>query len=263
MAERVVTERIGYLQGDRIVPPVSDGRRATSVASVGPRRERLLRALNFVVAAAALVLLLPLMLLIAVAIKLDSPGPILYRQLRVGLDRRDDDSDRRGGRRTADMGGKPFVMYKFRTMQVDAERDSGPVWASQEDDRTTRVGRFLRHYRLDEIPQLWNVLRGEMAVVGPRPERPKFVDVLRREIDEYPRRQKVPPGITGWAQINRETDQSVEDVREKLQYDLDYVERRSVWFDFQIMLRTPIVMLNRDRMLSERNHHKREGSERG
>lgn len=263
MAERVVRERIGYLQGDRVVPPVSGDRRVAHVSSADPRRELLLRALNFAVAAAALVVLLPLMLLIAVAIKLDSPGPILYRQLRVGLDRRDDDSDRRGGRRTADMGGKPFVMYKFRTMHVDAERDSGPVWASQKDDRTTRVGRFLRHYRLDEIPQLWNVLRGDMAVVGPRPERPKFVDVLRREIDEYPRRQKVPPGITGWAQINRETDQSVEDVREKLQYDLDYVERRSVWFDFQIMLRTPIVMLNRDRVLSERNHHQREGSDRG
>lgn len=263
MAERVVRERVGYLQDDGIVPPLSKDRRVVRFSSDGPRRERLLRALNFAVAAAALVVLLPLMLVIAVAIKLDSRGPILYRQLRVGLDRRDDDSDRRGGRRTADMGGKPFVMYKFRTMHVDAERDSGPVWASDEDDRTTRVGRFLRHYRLDEIPQLWNVLRGDMAVVGPRPERPKFVDVLRREIDEYPRRQKVPPGITGWAQINRETDHSVEDVREKLQYDLDYVERRSVWFDFQIMLRTPIVMLNRDRVLSGQNHHQQEGSERG
>lgn len=257
-----MTERVGFLRGDHVVRSSSDADVASESSFPGVARENLRRGLNVAVAAAALVLLLPLMVLIALAIKLDSRGPILYRQLRVGLDRRDDGSARRGGRRTADMGGKPFVMYKFRTMEVDAERESGPVWASEEDDRTTRVGRFLRHYRLDELPQLWNVLKGDMAVVGPRPERPKFVDALRREIDDYPRRQKVPPGITGWAQINRETDRCVEDVREKLQYDLDYVERRSVWFDFQIMLRTPVVMLNRDRVRSERGQE-RERSERG
>lgn len=249
-----VTKRIGYQVKDPVIGAESD-KDVSSTSASGSRRETVvLRVLNATVAALALVLLFPLMIVIAVAIRLDSPGPVLYRQLRIGIDRRSDDRDSRGQRRTADMGGKPFVMYKFRTMKDGAERESGPIWASEDDDRTTRVGRVLRHYRLDELPQLWNVLKGDMAVVGPRPERPKFVGRLRDEINEYPKRQKVPPGITGWAQIHREMDHSVDDVRRKLQYDLDYVERRSVWFDFQIMLRTPIVMLNRDRISSGTDH---------
>lgn len=253
-------ERVGSLAREWGLRSSSETGGAASGSLREAGREKLLRGLNVLVAAAALVALLPLMLLIAVAIKLDSRGPILYRQLRVGLDRRNEDSARSGGRRTDDVGGKLFVMYKFRTMETDAERGSGPVWASEEDERSTRVGRFLRRYRLDELPQFWNVLKGDMAVVGPRPERPELVDSLRQEIEEYRRRQRVPPGITGWAQINREADRCVDDVREKLLYDLDYMERRSVWFDVRIMLRTPIVMLNRETVRSERPHGRERSS---
>ena len=205
-------------------------------------RDRLLFALNFLVAAVGLVALSPVMLVIAVAIKLDSPGPVIFRQLRVGLDRRDRDSDPMGGRRSDDLGGRPFFIHKFRTMHVDAEEETGPVWASKEDDRCTRVGRFLRKYRLDELPQLWNVLRGDMSVVGPRPERPAYVRELSSSIEEYRSRQKVRPGITGWAQINQGYDSSFDDVRRKVAYDMDYMQRRSIWLDMQIMLRTPMIM---------------------
>lgn len=215
---------------------------------VGRLEEIALRAINMLVAAVALVLLSPVFLVIAVLIKLDSRGPVFYRQVRVGLDRRsprrDEDSV---GRRVSDIGGKPFEIVKFRTMTVDAEQESGPVWAQGEGDpRVTRVGRVLRRTRLDEIPQFWNVLKGEMSIVGPRPERPAFVQRLRDEIEGYPLRQKVPPGITGWAQVNRPPDRSVEDVREKVGFDLEYLDRRSVWFDLWIMLKTFPVMFERD-----------------
>ncbi len=205
-----------------------------------------IRLLNFCVAVVALVALLPLGLLIALAIKLDGPGPVLYRQLRVGIDRRRPASS--GGadfdhRRTADLGGRPFLMYKFRTMHQDAEERTGPVWALREDGRATRVGRFLRAFRLDEIPQFWNVLKGDMSVVGPRPERPSFVQSLRTELQEYQLRQRVPPGITGWAQVNQEADRSLDHVRSKLRYDLEYLRRRSLSFDLHIMLRTLPVMV--------------------
>jgi len=208
-------------------------------------RDGLIFGVNFTVAAVALVVLLPVMLLIAVAIKLDSPGPVIFRQLRVGRDRRADRTERSGGRRSDDLGGRPFFIYKFRTMKVDAEQETGPVWADREDDRCTRVGRVLRRYRLDELPQLWNVLRGEMSVVGPRPERPGHVRMLRRQIEEYPERQRVRPGITGWAQINQESDSSVDDVRRKIRYDIEYLRQRSVLFDVEIMLRTPVVMIGK------------------
>lgn len=212
--------------------------------------EAALRALNFVVALAGGVLAAPLIAAIAVAVKLDSRGPVLYRQIRVGVDRRRRGEEKEGGRpssrRTGDLGGVPFVIYKFRTMRVNAEEGCGPKWAEPEDDRTTRVGRFLRRHRLDELPQLWNVLRGEMAIVGPRPERPLFFQKLREEIARYPRRQTVPPGITGWAQINQDADRCVDDVQQKLRYDLEYLERRSLWFDAWIMLKTPLVMLHRE-----------------
>lgn len=205
-----------------------------------------IRLVNLIVAAAAAVALLPLGLLIALVIKLDSPGPVLYRQLRVGIDRRDPDPESGSDfarRRTADLGGRPFLMYKFRTMRHDAEEVTGPVWAAAGDGRATRVGRFLRHFRLDEIPQFWNVLKGDMSVVGPRPERPSFVQRLRTEFREYQLRQRVPPGITGWAQVNKEPDRSLDDVRVKLQYDLEYLRRRSLAFDLRIMLRTLPVMV--------------------
>ncbi len=220
--------------------------------------EVLLRAVNIVVALVALTLLVPAIVAIAIAIKLDSRGPVLYRQIRIGLDRRSG-RDRReapgrreDGRRSSDLGGKPFLMYKFRTMRTDAESETGPVWATETDSRTTRVGRFLRKYRLDEIPQFWNVLKGDMCVVGPRPERPSFVGRLQDEIDGYALRQRVPPGITGWAQVNQDADRSIDDVLQKLRYDLEYASRRSLWFDLRIMMRTLPVMLERERV-SERD----------
>lgn len=212
--------------------------------------DRLQWAVNAAVALVALLLLAPVLLLIAVAIKLDSKGPVLYRQLRVGLDRRGLVRDEEGGRRTLDLGGRPFMLYKFRTMHVDAEEETGPVWSSEDDHRVTRVGRFLRRHRLDEFPQLWNVVKGEMSIVGPRPERPSLVSYLRDEIDGYPLRQKVLPGITGWAQVNRESDQTLDDVRSKLRFDLEYMQERSLLFDFRIMARTVPVMLERDSLRS-------------
>ncbi|MGH7751175.1 MAG: sugar transferase, partial [Gemmatimonadales bacterium] len=160
------------------------------------------RAMNVVLAGLALFVALPLLLLIAVAIKLSSRGPVLYTQERVGLDRRTPATDASNRRRTRDLGGRPFTIYKFRTMRVDAEHATGAVWATQNDPRITPVGRFLRQYRLDEIPQLLNVMRGEMNIVGPRPERPTIFAELREHIAEYPLRQRAKPGITGLAQIH-------------------------------------------------------------
>jgi len=206
-----------------------------------------LRSLNIVLATGSLIVLAPLILVVALLVRLDSPGPIFYRQQRVGLDRRSlGDQGPRGGRRMSDMGGQPFLIAKFRSMRVDAEAVSGPVWAQENDPRVTRVGRFLRRTRLDELPQFWNVLKGEMSIVGPRPERPAFVQQLREEIGHYPLRHQVPPGITGWAQVNRRADQTVDDVRIKVDYDLEYLQRRSLWFDIWIMLKTLPVMFERD-----------------
>ncbi len=214
--------------------------------SVGRRRltDRVCRVMDLVIASVALVLLSPLLLAIAVAIRLDSPGPILFRQLRVGLDRREGWSDD-GGRRTDDLGGRPFFIYKFRTMHVDAEEGTGPVWASQEDGRVTRVGRVLRRLHLDEIPQFWNVVKGEMSVVGPRPERPSFVKLLERRIPGYKLRHKIRPGITGWAQLQQDGDSSLEDVERKVYYDLAYLKRHSPLLDLAIILRTPMVIFGR------------------
>ena len=132
-------------------------------------------------------------------------------------------------------------------MHVNAERETGPVWAAPNDQRITRVGNVLRRYRLDEIPQFWNVLRGDMAIVGPRPERPSFVRMLSGELDGYGLRHRVRPGITGWAQVNQEPDQTIDDVRSKLEYDLAYLDQRSFSLDLRIMLRTVPVMLDRIR----------------
>jgi lipopolysaccharide/colanic/teichoic acid biosynthesis glycosyltransferase len=207
---------------------------------------RLTRAVNFVIAAAALFVALPLLLLIALAIKLTSRGPVLYTQERVGLDRRIPGVDAGNHRRTRDLGGKPFTIYKFRTMRVDAEKESGAVWATQNDPRVTPVGRFLRQYRLDEIPQLLNVMRGEMNIVGPRPERPTIFAELREHIAEYPLRQRAKPGITGLAQIYHHYDRSLDDVRTKVRFDLEYIRRRSLGEDLRIMFQTiPVVFLRR------------------
>jgi lipopolysaccharide/colanic/teichoic acid biosynthesis glycosyltransferase len=204
------------------------------------------RVLNVIIAGLALFIALPLLLLIAVAIKLTSRGSVLYTQERIGLDRRKPGTDQGHPRRTRDLGGRPFTMYKFRTMRVDAERGTGAVWATQNDPRITPVGRFLRQYRLDEIPQLLNVMRGEMNIVGPRPERPTIFAELREHIAEYPLRQRAKPGITGLAQIHHHYDRSVDDVRTKVRYDLEYIRRRSLSEDIRIMVQTiPVIFLRR------------------
>lgn len=203
------------------------------------------RLLNVTVALVGLVVTLPLWILIAIAIKLTSRGPVLYTQIRVGVDTRGTGIQPQDPRRRSDLGGRPFRIYKFRTMTVDAEAHSGAVWAQKNDARVTPVGRLLRDFRLDELPQLINVLRGEMNVVGPRPERPAIFADLREQIPHYQVRQRTPPGITGHAQINLEYDASVDDVRRKVAYDLEYLDRASFWEDFKIMARTIPVMLFR------------------
>jgi sugar transferase (PEP-CTERM system associated) len=183
------------------------------------------RVVSIGVSLLLLVVFLPLIPIIALAIKLTSPGPVLYRQHRVG---------RRG---------KIFNCYKFRTMRADAEADTGPTWAGDDDPRITRVGRFLRQTRLDEIPQLFNVVRGDMSFVGPRPERPEFVDWLSREIPYYNLRHIIRPGITGWAQVCYEYGASLEQAKEKLRYDLYYVKHISLAFDLYIMFTTIKIVL--------------------
>lgn len=186
------------------------------------------RVLNFSFALAGLVISAPLVPLIILAIKLDSEGPVLYRQKRVGRD------------------AQEFNCYKFRTMCQDAEADTGATWALDDDPRITRVGRFLRSSRLDEIPQLWCVLKGDMHFVGPRPERPEFVEWLSREIPYYRVRHAVRPGITGWAQVQYKYGNTMEDAREKLQYDLFYIKNASLGLDLLIMFHTiKIVLLGR------------------
>jgi len=208
------------------------------------RSERMSRVLNIAISSVALVLLSPLYALIALAVRLTSRGPVFYSQVRVGVDRRyrqKSTHDRRG----YDHGGMPFMMYKFRTMQVDAEADGRAVWAAKSDPRVTPIGGMLRKTRLDELPQLFNVLRGDMNIVGPRPERPTIFADLRQNIPEYPMRQRVKPGITGWAQINQAYDACVDDVRRKVQYDLEYMQRQSIAHDLRIMTMTLPVMIFR------------------
>jgi len=208
------------------------------------------RALNVTVAALSLTLAFPLLLLIAAAVKLSSPGPVFYTQERVGLDKRRRTRDRRvrrrgdPDRRGPDAGGRLFRIYKFRTMYVNHGHEE-QVWAKKGDPRITPVGRVLRAFRLDEVPQLWNVLLGQMNIVGPRPEQPEIFRHLRSEIVDYHRRQHVLPGITGWAQINNGYDQTFRDVERKLGYDLEYLEKRSPAEDLKIMVKTVPVVLGR------------------
>ena len=225
--------------------PADPSRATTAVIDVVPRSrsERLNRIVNILIALVALALLSPVLLLIALAIRLTSPGPVIYQQTRVGLDRRWNRARAMFDRRAQDLGGRVFAIYKFRSMTVDAEHSHGAVWATQNDARVTPVGRVLRKFRLDELPQLFNVIRGDMNIVGPRPERPSIVLRLREQIDEYPMRQRTKPGITGWAQINHSYDASIEDVRTKVRYDLEYLQRQSIVEDFKIMFRTLPVMI--------------------
>jgi len=206
--------------------------------------EKLDRAVNVLLASVGLLLAAPIMLVFAALVKLSSPGPIFYAQARVGLDRRRSSKAKAYDRRTRDLGGAPFMIFKLRTMQVGAEKQ-GAVWAAKGDARVTRVGRIMRKYRVDEIPQLLNVIRGEMNIVGPRPERPSIFSRLCDDITEYPLRQRTRPGITGWAQVNQAYDTSIDDVRAKVRYDLEYIERRGVAKDLMIMARTVPVMIFR------------------
>ncbi|HEU4994851.1 MAG TPA: sugar transferase [Gemmatimonadaceae bacterium] len=208
------------------------------------RSETVSRTLNVAIAFVALVLVTPILAIVAALIKLTSRGPVLYSQTRVGVDRRFRQSET-DDRRSHDHGGKPFTMYKFRTMCVDAEADGRAVWASKTDSRVTPIGGMLRRCRLDELPQLYNVIRGDMNIVGPRPERPSIFAELRQSIPEYHMRQRVKPGITGWAQINQSYDACVDDVRRKVGYDLEYLRRQGMIEDLRIMSMTLPVMLFR------------------
>jgi lipopolysaccharide/colanic/teichoic acid biosynthesis glycosyltransferase len=202
--------------------------------------------LNILVALLLIVVTAPLMILVAVLVRLGSPGPAIYEQPRVGL-------DRRGGRRTygtarerrrGDRGGRIFTIYKFRTMTVQSGR-TAQRWATKDDARVTRLGKLLRATRIDELPQLFNVLKGDMNIVGPRPEQPEIFAELREAVDAYHERQKVLPGITGWAQVNLGYDTSVDDVRRKVELDLEYIGKRSAVEDLTIMARTVPVVVGR------------------
>jgi len=209
------------------------------------RSERVTRMFNVVVASAMLVAAAPVMLLAALAVRLSSKGPVFYMQERVGLDRRWNRTRAINERRREDLGGAPFTIYKFRSMRVDAEVNGQAVWARKDDDRVTRVGKVLRASRIDELPQLLNVLKGDMNIVGPRPERPSIFVRLREQIPEYPVRQRVKPGITGLAQVSNPYDQTIDDVRRKVMFDTEYMRRQSLFEDLRIMLKTVPVMLLR------------------
>lgn len=199
----------------------SDGFRKGVVLDVAKRLS------DVALAVIGLILAAPLMALSAIAVRVSSPGVVFYSQRRVGKD------------------GVPFTIHKFRSMRDDAEAGTGAVWSTQNDPRVTPVGRFLRRTRLDELPQLWNVLKGDMSFVGPRPERPEFVADLTREIPFYGQRHVVRPGLTGWAQVRHRYGSSVDDAQEKLQYDLFYIKNRSMPFDIYIILETVKTVIMR------------------
>ncbi|MCA9771938.1 MAG: sugar transferase [Myxococcales bacterium] len=209
------------------------------------------RLVDLTLASAGLLILSPLMLIVALIIRLDSPGPVIYAQARVGQQRRRGQRPFRGSdHRVDNLMGTPFTIYKFRTMRQDAEAASGPVWARRKDPRITRIGKFLRRTRIDELPQLWNVVRGEMSFVGPRPERPHFVKQLIAEVPRYGERLVVTkPGITGLAQVSCSYDTSLASVRRKLRYDLHYCESlsslpRYLVMELKILWRTVETVLS-------------------
>lgn len=181
--------------------------------------------MDIAIASVAVIILSPLCLIVAALIKLTSKGPVFYSQIRSGKD------------------GKHFEIYKFRTMRTDAEKDSGPVWAKAKDNRITPIGSFLRKSRIDEIPQFINVLKGDMSVIGPRPERPVFVESLGEQIGDYKKRLVVKPGITGLAQVYHRYDESITDVRKKVKYDILYIKNICFSTDIRIILRTFRVIL--------------------
>ncbi len=211
------------------------------------------RFIDLAGATVGLLLTMPLFIVLSIIIKLDSRGQVFYRQVRVGVNRRKEQGrcrqwtntgERRvGERRRENLMGKPFRVIKFRTMVRDAEEMSGPVWATRDDLRITRVGRVLRQTRLDEIPQFINVLKGDMSLVGPRPERPNFVSDLAVQVNDYSGRLSMKPGLTGLAQIENGYDSSVETVTKKVQLDLEYIRNWSIWADVKILLKTVVVVI--------------------
>jgi len=210
------------------------------------------RGIDILGALAGMILSLPFFVVLPIVIKLDSPGPTFYRQQRIGhnrrrCDRREESNSALGRsareRRRQDLKGRPFHVIKFRTMVADAEKKCGPVWATKNDPRITRLGRLLRKTRLDELPQFVNILMGQMSLVGPRPERPKFVQELSAQVENYERRLSVKPGLTGLAQIESGYDSSVASVVRKVHYDLQYIQNWSLWQDVKIMLRTVLVVV--------------------
>lgn len=247
-----------YLPSAEWVTRLSLTRPRRDVRCLGPVTRFLKRALDVVVAATMLVALSPILALVALAVRVTSPGPIIFRQVRVGLnlrghqpqDRRNGSGDapegnerRRGiDRRAANNFGRPFVLYKFRTMRLDAEKN-GAQFASKGDPRVTSIGRFLRKTRLDEFPQLINVLRGEMSLVGPRPERPEFIQQLTSEIPDYLHRLGLQPGLTGPAQVINGYDNNIESFKRKVALDLLYLQNCCLWNDIKILFRTVGVVL--------------------
>ncbi len=212
-AERITGRvKLDLMESDWLI--FAPGFRRGTIRSIAKRTTDLVYS-TFILLAA-----LPILPVIALLVKLDTPGPVFYRQKRVGLD------------------GRIFEIYKFRSMRVDAEADGKAQWAKQADDRITRFGHILRRSRLDELPQLLNVLKGDMSMVGPRPERPEFIDELAATMPLYPKRHSVRPGITGWAQINYPYGASIDDAREKLEYDLYYVKNHSLFLDLVTMVQT-------------------------
>jgi len=253
---RVTPARAWKVSGEQVVRPAPGGPdRADrpAVSATGPqddfeprpRSEAVSRVFNCALAILMLVVTSPILLLTAFMIRLTSRGPILYTQIRVGIDRRWNRTRALNERRREDLGGSPFTIFKFRSMRVDAEINGQAVWAKQDDDRVTPIGNFMRKTRIDELPQLLNVIRGDMNIVGPRPERPSIFVRLREQISEYPVRQRVKPGITGLAQVSNPYDSCLDDVRRKVHFDIQYMKRQSLGEDIRIMARTVPVMLFR------------------
>jgi exopolysaccharide biosynthesis polyprenyl glycosylphosphotransferase len=186
------------------------------------------RVIDIAISVISLLILSPILIVLAIFIKLDTPGPVFHRQDRTGL------------------RGKKFTLVKFRSMVSDAEKHTGPIWAEKNDKRITKIGSIMRPFRLDELPQIINVMKGEMSFVGPRPERPAFVEHFRKEIPFYGLRLTVHPGITGWAQVKHTYDQSFDDVKKKLQYDLEYIHNMSLRLDLKIFLKTVLTVMKRE-----------------
>jgi len=209
------------LTGKLIVESLNPGWLIFSQGFQKTKTQKLLKRLvDLILSLSMLIFLLPVILIVAILIKIDSRGPVFFSQERIGENR------------------KPFMVHKFRSMKNDAEKNTGPVWAQHKDDRTTRIGRFMRKWRIDEIPQLWNILKGQMSFVGPRPERGYFIRDLEQKIPFYGERFSVKPGLTGWAQVSYGYGASIEDAIEKLNYDLFYIKNMSVLMDMMIVART-------------------------